>query len=250
MLAQAVAASQQSTLSDTQRVRGRESAGGGPSGMQRWRRRIYDKWMRVSLTPCLHCNHRARGWELTPLADGNADRHHHTDLSVLRCPPSPPSLPPSLSPSPPSQRVNAETAIFTAGYVILTLLINAPLCKWVCLCALYTHASPVPLFPSPSPHTCISHPSSLPPSRSPLMTALKLDRISEEAIQMRRHVSAMRGRGAGKKHSRTRRLATWAKAGGSPPPPIHPPTHPHSLPPPRSKHCSRASARTALPRCR
>ena len=150
MLAQAVAASQQSTLSDTQRVRGRESAGGGPSGMQRWRRRIYDKWMRVSLTPCLHCNHRARGWELTPLADGNADRHHRTDLSVLLLSPIP-SLPPSLSPSPPSQRVNAETAIFTAGYVILTLLINAPLCKWVCLRALYTHASPVPPFPSPYP---------------------------------------------------------------------------------------------------
>ena len=46
---------------------------------------------------------------------------------------------------------------------------------------------------------------------------------------MRRHVSAMRGRGAGKKHSRTRRLATWAKAGGSPPPPTHPPTHPPTL---------------------
>jgi hypothetical protein len=50
------------------------------------------------------------------------------------------------------QRVNAETAIFTAGYVILTMIINAPLC-------------------------------------GPLMTALKLDRISEEQVHMRRHVS-------------------------------------------------------------
>ena len=67
---------------------------------------------------------------------------------------APPSVICHHQPLPPLslfQRVNAEMAIFTAGYVILTLIINAPLC-------------------------------------APLMTVLKLDRISEEQLQMRRHV--------------------------------------------------------------
>ena len=46
-------------------------------------------------------------------------------------------------------------AIFTAGYVVLTLIINAPLL-------------------------------------GPLMTILKLDRISEEQLHMRRHVRGKR----------------------------------------------------------
>ena len=52
------------------------------------------------------------------------------------------------------QRVKAEIAIYTAGFVIMTLLINAPLC-------------------------------------SPLMTLLKLDRMSEEQLQMRIQVSPL-----------------------------------------------------------
>lgn len=50
-----------------------------------------------------------------------------------------------------TQRVRAEMSIYIAGYVILTLIVNAPLC-------------------------------------GPVMTLLKLDHINEEQLAMRKHV--------------------------------------------------------------
>ena len=49
------------------------------------------------------------------------------------------------------RKVRAQMAILITGFVILTLLVNAPLC-------------------------------------GPLLTLLKLDKVSEESILMRRHV--------------------------------------------------------------